>query len=374
MMKNALRNRYLLVLLLLVFGYIFIQTPMIGAQQHTHMVKKGDTLWSICEKYYGDPDLWPKLWQMNPFITNPHVLTPGDLITLFEKETTVIPKKQEKILAKETVKPIPRVKGIDVTSLTNINTIGYLSFEKIIPWGKIFSSDSDRLIFYEGETVYVLFNDSKKVQPGDEFVIYETHSIKKYPFPGNVLAYTIAIKGRLAIQKRTGIGINEYGVRKAKKNTYQAKIVQIFGTISKDDDIMPYESVSSCVRPISLDQEVSGNIVASRDERQLISRNSVVYIDRGFNQGIDRGNLFEVFKTHVISDPENKSQLLIRKMELPNIKIGVIMILESRPDSATALVISAKEDIPIGAFIKEMSWEEKEKPEFLSLLPSCNIE
>ena len=59
---------------------------MIGAQQLTHTVEKGDTLWSICEKYYGDPDLWPKLWQMNPFVTNPHFLKPGDVIVLLEKE------------------------------------------------------------------------------------------------------------------------------------------------------------------------------------------------------------------------------------------------------------------------------------------------
>lgn len=374
MMNNSLRNRYLLVLLVLVLGYIFIHTPVIEAQQFTHTVKKGDTLWSICEKYYGDPDLWPKLWQMNPFITNPHLLTPGDVITLFEKEPTIVPKEKEKMLVKETVKPIPGIKGIDVSGLTNINTIGYLSFEKITPWGKIFSSDTDRLILPEGETVYVLFNEGRDVQPGDEFIIYQTHSLPKHPFPGNEFAYTIAIKGRLAIQKRTGIGINEYGDRKAKKNTYQAKILHIFGTISKDDYIMPYEPVSSCVRPISLSQKVSGNIVASKEDRQLISRHSIVYIDRGFNQGIERGNLFEVLKTHIIPDPENKSQLIVRKMELPNIKIGVIMILESRPDTAAGLVISAKENLPIGASIKQISWEEKERPEFLFHLPSCDIE
>ena len=204
-MNHSLKSRYLLVLLILVLGCIFLNTSTIGAQQLTHTVKKGDTLWSICEKYYGDPDLWPKLWEMNPFITNPHLLTPGDVITLFEKGPTIVPKKETKILAKETVKPLPKIKGIDVSSLTNINTIGYLSFEKITPWGKIFSSDSDRLIMPEGETVYVLFNEGRDVQPGDEFIIYQPHSLLKYPFPGNEYAYTIGIRGRLAIQKRAGI-------------------------------------------------------------------------------------------------------------------------------------------------------------------------
>jgi len=370
-MNNLLRNRYLLISLLLVFG--LISAPMVGAQQLTHSVKKGDTLWSICEKYYGDPDLWPKLWQMNPFITNPHLLTPGDVITLFEKEPIKKPKK-ETVVVQKTVEPKPKLKGINIAGLTNINTVGYLSLEKIIPWGQIFSSDKERLLFTEGDNVYVLFNGNRKIKPGDEFIIYRTHSVLKYPFPGNELGYMANINGKLAIQKLVGIGINEYGERKAKTNTYEAKILQVFGTVHADDYIMPYEPLSPCVRPIPLSQKVSGKIVAAKDERQLISESSIVYIDQGFNHGIDRGNIFDVFKPHVIPDPENKTQLLVRKMELPSIKVGVILILESRPDTAAGLVISATENIPIGAFIKEISWEDKEKPEFISHLPSCDIE
>jgi len=386
-MNNSLKNRYLLVLLLLVLGYIFIHTPMIEAQQLTHTVKKGDTLWSICEKYYGDSDLWPKLWQMNPFITNPHLLTTGDVITLFEKEPikkTIVLKEEKKTVVKETVQPIPGIKGINVSSFTNINTIGYLSREKIIPWGKIFSSDSERLIFSEGDTVYVLLNETRNVQPGDEFIIYKTYTLLKHPFPGNEFGYTVTINGRLVIQKVIGKELpiskvfgeefDKFGERKAKKNTYKAKIIQVFGTVHADDYFIPYKPVSPCVRPISLSQKVSGNIVAAKDDRQLISRSSIVYIDRGFNQGIERGNLFDVVKTHIVYDPEKKKVWNERKMELPTIKIGVIMILESRPDTAAGLVISAKEDLPVGASIKEISWEENEKPEFLSHLSSCDIE
>ena len=85
-MNKLLRKKYFLFLFVLALGYLFIIPPMIGAQQLTHKVEKGETLWSICEKYYGDSDLWPKLWQMNPFITNPHFLNPGDVITLLGKK------------------------------------------------------------------------------------------------------------------------------------------------------------------------------------------------------------------------------------------------------------------------------------------------
>jgi len=37
-----------------------------------HVVQKGDSLWTICEFYFRDPWRWPKVWALNPEVTNPH--------------------------------------------------------------------------------------------------------------------------------------------------------------------------------------------------------------------------------------------------------------------------------------------------------------
>ncbi|WP_397471461.1 LysM peptidoglycan-binding domain-containing protein, partial [Rheinheimera sp.] len=47
-----------------------------------YVVKKGDTLWDISALYLNEPWLWPQLWQMNPQIDNPHLIYPGDTLTL----------------------------------------------------------------------------------------------------------------------------------------------------------------------------------------------------------------------------------------------------------------------------------------------------
>jgi nucleoid-associated protein YgaU len=41
------------------------------------VVQKGDTLWSLCSKYFNDPWRWPRLWAANPVITNPHWIFPA---------------------------------------------------------------------------------------------------------------------------------------------------------------------------------------------------------------------------------------------------------------------------------------------------------
>jgi LysM repeat protein len=47
-----------------------------------HFVTFGDTLWSIAADYLGDPNLWPEIHKLNPWIENPDRIFPGQEIQL----------------------------------------------------------------------------------------------------------------------------------------------------------------------------------------------------------------------------------------------------------------------------------------------------
>ncbi|MDA8243041.1 MAG: LysM peptidoglycan-binding domain-containing protein [Elusimicrobia bacterium] len=48
-----------------------------GGRYAVHIVRKGETMAEIAIEYYGDMNLWEKIWAANPQLSNPHRLEKG---------------------------------------------------------------------------------------------------------------------------------------------------------------------------------------------------------------------------------------------------------------------------------------------------------
>jgi len=54
---------------------------------NVYIIVKGDTLWDLAGKFYNNPYLWPKIWENNKYITDPHWIYPGDPLVIVDIDT-----------------------------------------------------------------------------------------------------------------------------------------------------------------------------------------------------------------------------------------------------------------------------------------------
>ncbi len=67
---------------LLTIATVAVAQEFRGGHPDSYVVKRGDTLWDIAGRFLKRPWLWPEIWQANPQIANPHLIYPGDIISL----------------------------------------------------------------------------------------------------------------------------------------------------------------------------------------------------------------------------------------------------------------------------------------------------
>jgi hypothetical protein len=316
-----------------------------------HVVQPGDTLWDICEHYYGDSYLWPKLWEMNPFITNPHLLKPGDKIRLLEGYPlkTAAPKPSPKTAQEEQPEEPGGVSGVDVSGLCNVASAGYLSSAPVAPVGRVIATVTSRIILAEGDTIFVDLPHLEAVEPGKVFVAFKSSSALADPVTGRNVGYLIRYGGKVSIQEKT------------EGTVYKAEVIESYQDFRVGDPLLPEAPIFSCFEPLPTDPSVSTHIVAVRDQKKIIGQFSVVYLPKGFNDGVRRGNVFRIMKKiESVGQP------------LPDVVAGHLIVIEARPESATGVVISTTRDMANGTSLQGTEW--KEVPEVLSMLPQCRVQ
>jgi hypothetical protein len=157
-----------------------------------------------------------------------------------------------------------------------------------------------------------------------------------------------------------------------KNYVFKTRIIEAHEPVYIEDRVIPYQSISTCVLPVSMKGDILANIIATKAQKTLIHPNSIVYIDAGSKNGIRKGNVFDILKAHIVPDPEPEGHLWKENLILPDNLIGKVMILEAMPETSTAIVLSATEPFSPGVYVNSLSWEET--PDFLESLASCPIE
>ncbi len=134
------------VAMMTVATYATAQT-MRGDHPDTYVVQRGDTLWDIAGRFLQRPWLWPEIWQANPQIHNPHLIYPGDVISLaYLNRVTATEGPRE-----ATAQPIDAIPLSDVEAfLKDLRVVD--GFEHL-PY--VVGLEEDRLRATQGQVAYI---------------------------------------------------------------------------------------------------------------------------------------------------------------------------------------------------------------------------
>jgi len=256
------------VITVLVFSFCFSLSPLAQEKkeaENVYTIKQGDTLWDISSKFLKDPFLWPKLWQRNPYITNPHWIYPGQLIHLptpedlkkveetrpregppkavveeKPKEVAVEEKPKEAVAEAEVkkVEPPPIEKKIEVVAeakpamrkrevFPEVRSAGFLSDIKFRGIGTILDSKEGKNLMAQGDIVYLAFRTSKPIMVGDKYTVFRVSEVVRHPATGQEIGRKYNIIGNVQI-------IDQHG------NFFTARVIEAFDGILIGDMIQPY--------------------------------------------------------------------------------------------------------------------------------------
>ncbi len=316
-------------------------------QQYT--VQKGDTLWDISGKFLEQPWYWPEIWQANKQIENPNLIYPGDHLTLIYIDGRPYITRDK--YGKRTVhlSPKTRIAELDLAIPTiPLDIIApYLTKNRIVnpheynqlPY--IVGISDNHLSASTGNTIYV-----KGIPTGandKNFGVYRSGTYYRSPKTNKVLGHELIYLGKGHLLKSGSP--SSILIEKAKAEIFRKhRVIPIAKNTVVDANFLPKASLmkksASIIGVLTVGIQPGVSMVGSMD---------VVVIDAGLKDGIEIGDVFNIYKKgNVEDDPIQKDA----QIQLPDENSGNLMVFRPFNHLSYALVLDTKTSLRIGDVIK----------------------
>jgi len=195
--------------------------------------------------------------------------------------------------------------------------------------GEVVGMGKENLFLSPFDRIYIDFDKSVKVKPGDLYSIYA---------PGGPITHKVSDRSGY----KYTIGAQVKIIRKIN-NRWEAEVTEVSGLVQRSDRLTVYTpKIGKIVRTFNKRNIEAAVIGSFKSSAGGISFGDVSYLDRGRADGVEMGTVFEVYS---FRDKGTDKRLTPD----PTYKIGELVVISLTDNFATALVINSKEEIPIGS-------------------------
>ena len=371
--------RTMLAVALLTVATFADAVELRGDHPDTYVVKRGDTLWDIAGRFLQRPWLWPEIWQANPQVKNPHLIYPGDVLSLAYLDRVAMQPGQRSEGPVNAV-PLAEIEPFlkDLRIVDSVTDLPY-----------VVGLEDDRLRSTRGQVAYVKGLDG--IAPGQRYLVVRAE--KRYRFVERAgLCCDLFQSDDLDARGDTFRGTGDFWTNAVfpSKNTemlgYEL-ITQTTGTVTRGevagiqastllldaegrdvrvgDRLVPVEAqpydLQFFPHPPKQQQKYGRLTVMSvADRYRTGGPRDVIAISGGAREGIDNGTVFSIWRrgsstVDTIKDGLDKDESLTlfeSKVRLPDEFTGHAMVFRTFNNVSYALVMSSIKPTLIGYELK----------------------
>jgi hypothetical protein len=303
-----------------------------------YTVVKGDTLWDISARFLSKPWLWPEVWYANPQIKNPHLIYPGDVISLVYVNGR--PQLRVRRGAVATEKLSPQVRSTPLDSA--IPTIPIDAIQQFLNHSRVFSqkeldaapyiveSADEHLITGAGDRVYVRRLPSAATT---RYSVYREGQVYRDPDTNEQLGVEALYIGDANLQR-----FGDPSTLQLVRTTREAKIGDRLFPVDSDEiqhNFLPHAPAS-----------MHGRIIAVIDGVTQIGQHQVVVLNRGTRDGLEVGHVLAISQAgDTVADTVSGKRG--DSVTLPDERAGILMVFRTFDRVSYALVMSATRAIHV---------------------------
>lgn len=348
-------RRLILSLFFLSFSVSIMATEVALNPDHPqqHVVVRGDTLWDISGMFLKYPWHWPDIWQANPQIENPHLIYPGDVISLVYRDGRPV---LELTRGSTAYKMSPEAREIKLENaiptipldairafLTRPRVVGEETLA-LAPY--IVAGSEERLMSGAGDKVYVRNLDEEQ---GEHYSVFRSGQVYKDPKTAEILGYEAIYTADALVDV-----MGDPSTVNLRKTTREVMVGDRLLPVIADDYEMNF-------MPRSLEQALDGQIIAVFDGVSQVGQYQMVVLNKGERDNLEIGHVLSIHQAgKSVIDPvlsgresetffntENRDKDRNASVTLPDEYAGVTMVFKIFEKVSYAIVMKATRAIHI---------------------------
>jgi len=312
-----------------------------------YVVQRGDTLWDVTGRFFGDPFLWPRIWSFNPDITNPHWIYPEGQLRLIPEVGTPQAAAAVAAIAPRGLRGAPRMRvGRPSSGGVLLREEGFLDRDALRESGEIVGSPADHMLLTSFDEVYLQFDPEQQtpVAPGQEWTIFTEATPDEAP------------------ESSAGTLIRIYGAVRIdtydrERRNARATIVEALEPIERGHRVAAVPRRFDEVPPRRNERDLRAQIIASMRPRTLLGEQQVIFLNVGDEQGVATGNRLFVVRqgddwraqnAFIGFEPGSTAEVRRTAAEFPEEIVAEVRIVHVRPRTCTAIVTASTRELAVG--------------------------